>query len=77
VILARLDFGGAPHRNPDGEEIPSPHLHIFREGFADKWAQPLPSELFTNPDDSWALFGDFLRFCNVTKPPIFERELFV
>jgi len=36
VILARLDFGGAPHRNPDGEEIPSPHLHLFREGFADK-----------------------------------------
>ena len=77
VILARLDFGGKPHRNPDGEEIPSPHLHIFREGFADKWAQLLPFEHFTNPDDYWALFADFLRFCNVTRPPIFEPELFV
>ena len=77
VILARLDFGGTPHRNPDGEEIPSPHLHIFREGFADKWAQPLPAEHFTNSDDTWVLFVDFLRFCNVTKPPVFERELFV
>jgi hypothetical protein len=27
VVLVRLAFGGAPHRNPDGEEIGSPHLH--------------------------------------------------
>jgi hypothetical protein len=77
VILARLDFGGQPHRNPDGEEVFSPHLHIFREGFADKWAQPLPAEHFANSDDSWVLFEDFLRFCNVTRPPVFVRELFV
>jgi hypothetical protein len=24
VMLARVDFGGAPHRNPDGQEIPVP-----------------------------------------------------
>ena len=77
VILARLDFGGAPHRNPDGIEVSSPHLHIFREGFADKWAQPLPAEQFSDPGDSWILLDDFLRFCNITRPPIFERELFV
>ena len=35
VVLARLDFGGAPHRNPDGEEIRSPHLHVYREGLGD------------------------------------------
>lgn len=23
IVLVRLDFGGAPHRNPDGEEISS------------------------------------------------------
>ncbi|MGH8510867.1 MAG: DUF6978 family protein, partial [Gammaproteobacteria bacterium] len=28
VVLVRLDFGGSPHRNPDGEEIGSPHLHL-------------------------------------------------
>jgi hypothetical protein len=27
IILVRLDLGGSPHRNPDGEEIPGPHLH--------------------------------------------------
>jgi hypothetical protein len=76
VILARLDFGGAPHRNPDGLEISSPHLHVFREGFADKWAEPLPAEHFAHSDDPWALFEDFLRFCNVTKPPVIERDLY-
>ncbi len=48
VILVRLDFGSSPHRNPDGEEIPSPHLHIYREGFGDKWATPVPIEIFPN-----------------------------
>ena len=28
VVLLRLDFGGAPPRNPDGSELPCPHLHI-------------------------------------------------
>jgi hypothetical protein len=36
IILLRLDLEGAPHRNPDGEEIPCPHLHVYREGFGDK-----------------------------------------
>lgn len=53
IILARLDFGGAPHRNPDGEKIGSPHLHRYREGFGDKWAMPVPSEHFSDMDDAW------------------------
>ena len=77
VILARLDFGGRPHTNPAGQEISCPHLHIFREGFEDKWAEPLPAGHFTDPSDSRALFEDFLRFCNITKPPVFEDGLFV
>ncbi len=48
VILARLDIGGPPHRNPDGKEILSPHLHLYREGHDDDWAYPLPRE-FHNP----------------------------
>lgn len=36
IVLMRLDLDGPPHRNPDGEEIPCPHLHIYREGF---WRQ--------------------------------------
>lgn len=36
VALVRLDLAGAPHRNPDGSEIPCPHFHVYREGFGDK-----------------------------------------
>ena len=76
VILARVDVAGAPHRNPDGEEIPCPHLHVYREGYLDKWAVPVPVATFPNVDDTWLLLGDFLRFCNVTLAPYIDRDLF-
>jgi hypothetical protein len=76
VVLVRLDLGGAPHRNPDDSEIGAPHLHLFREGFGDKWAVPLPAESFRNPANVWITFEDFLRFCNITRPPHVERGLF-
>lgn len=28
IIFMRLDLDGPPHRNPDEQEIPCPHLHI-------------------------------------------------
>lgn len=49
----RTEGGGAPHRNPEGEEIDSPHLHLYREGFGDKWAIPVPSEVFGDVTDRW------------------------
>ena len=76
VILARLDFGGAPHRNPDDEEIPCPHLHLYREGFGDKWAFPVPPEAFPSIADRWQTLQDFLRYVNVTVQPDFRRSLF-
>jgi hypothetical protein len=76
VVLVRLDLGGAPHRNPDDEEVPAPHLHVYREGYGDKWAVPVPAGRFQNVSDVWAALGDFLRFCNVTQPPHIARGLF-
>lgn len=73
AILARLDFGGTPHRNPDGKEIGSPHLHLYREGFGDKWAIPVPLDQFPNLDDPWLTLDDFMRFCNVVEPPSIRR----
>lgn len=77
VILVRLDFGGQPHRNPDGEEIPSPHLHIFKEGYGDKWAEMIPTDRFSNTANLWQLLEDFMRYCNIKEPPRIERGLFV
>ena len=76
VVLVRLDLGGAPHRNPDGEEIPVPHLHIYREEFGDKWAVTVPTDRFTATNDVWRTLEEYLRFCNVTHPPHIERGLF-
>jgi len=76
VVLVRLDLGGAPHRNPDGEEIPVPHLHVYREGFGDKWAVAAPPDRFTATNDVWRTIEEFLRFCNVTQSPHIERGLF-
>lgn len=76
IVLVRVDFGGAPHRNPDGSEVPCPHLHLYREGFGDKWAAPLPSEIFTNIDDLWQTLEDFMQFCNIVDRPSIVKGLF-
>jgi hypothetical protein len=76
VVLVRLDLGGPTHRNPDGEEIPSPHLHLYREGYGSKWAIPIPAERFRIIGDIWSTLEDFMQFCNITQPPHIERGLF-
>lgn len=76
VVLMRLDLAGAPHRNPDDVEVPAPHLHIYREGFGDKWAVAVPADRFRSIDDVWGTLEDFLLFCNITQPPHIERGLF-
>jgi len=76
VVLARLDIDGPPHRNPDGEEVPCPHLHIYREGYGDKWAYPADASNFPPGADAWDLYQRFLEYFNVTEPPRVERRLF-
>lgn len=76
VILVRLDFGGPPHRNPDGEEVLCPHLHEYREGYGDKWAVPVPIDRFPNLSDQWQTLSDFCTYCHIVRPPLFRRGLF-
>ena len=76
VVLVRLDLGRTPHRNPDGGEIASPHLHMYREGYGDKWAVPVPSDRFRDTSNEWATLEDFLRLCNITQPPEIDWRLF-
>lgn len=75
-ILLRLDIDGPPHDNPDGVEVPCPHIHIYREGFEDKWAFPLPVESFSDTTDLPLSLREFLVYCNVQAiPPIQGRIL--
>jgi MoaA/NifB/PqqE/SkfB family radical SAM enzyme len=76
IILMRLDLDGPPHRNPDGEEVPCPHLHIYREGFGDKWAIPAPVARYTNTLDLFSTCDAFMQHCNITDPPKIQRGLF-
>ncbi len=74
-ILLRLDIDGPPHENPDGTEMPCPHLHIYREGFADKWAHPLPRGEFTDTSDLVKTLKEFLRYCKVQDIPDVQRVI--
>ncbi|MEW6235324.1 MAG: hypothetical protein AB1656_08060 [Candidatus Omnitrophota bacterium] len=68
IILVRLCMGST-HRNPDGEDIASPHLHRYREGYGDKYAIPVPEDLFPHLKDYSETLRDFIRYCHITKPP--------
>ena len=88
-ILVRLDIGGTPHTNPvvttvpashlgpyNGQAIQCPHLHLYMEGFEDRWAIPAPVNIFPRTGDLYATLIDFFRYCNIVEPPIIERGLF-
>jgi hypothetical protein len=76
IALVRLDMGGSPHRNPDGEEVPCPHLHVYREGHGDKWAMPLPADRFADMTNFTVLLENFMTYCNVTEPPTIQFNVF-
>ena len=74
VPLIRLCIGGAPHRNPDGEEVPCPHVHRYREGYADKWAAPVAPGAFQDLDEHMQALHDFMRYCNIVEQPVIQAS---
>ena len=71
-VLVRLDIDGAPHTNPDGVRVGGTHIHVYREGFEDKWAQPLDPAQFRALGDRGLTFTDFCRYCNIVNAPPFQ-----
>jgi hypothetical protein len=69
VVLARLDIAGAPHTNPDGQRLSGTHLHLFKEGYDDRWAYPVDPNTFTLVNDPGKTFQEFCAFCNIESPP--------
>ena len=76
IVLMRLDLDGPPHRNPDETEIPCPHLHIYREGFGDKWAMAAPTGRYANTLDLFSSCEAFLQHCNITGASKMQKGLF-
>ncbi|MGR3311391.1 MAG: DUF6978 family protein [Candidatus Brocadiales bacterium] len=87
-ILVRLDVDGPPHPNPEVEVVPlpylavyngitllGPHLHIYVEGFMDKWAIPAPEDTFSRTHDLYDTLFDFFNYCNIVEPPIIQKSV--
>ena len=82
IILIRLDVDGPPHTNPEvvnvplpyltpynGQTIDCPHLHLYVEGFMDKWAIPAPNDEFSDTTNLYTTLQDFFQYCNVVETP--------
>jgi len=90
IILVRLDVDGSSHPNPEVSEVPisylepyngeiidCPHLHIYVEGFMDKWAIPTPIDRFSRTNDIYVTLYDFFEYCHIVEPPIIQGRLFI
>lgn len=75
VVLARLDFN-SPHRNPDGNLVGVPHLHLYRDGYGDKWAFTIPDGMLTKPNDARQTLIDFMNYCKIVEQPHINWGLF-
>jgi len=75
TILLRVDIDGPDHTNPDGEIVPCPHIHIYREGYEDRWAYALDKHIKTSSLDLIEVLQGFLRYNNVINvPDIYMQE---
>ncbi len=74
IVLVRLDVDGAPHTNPDGQRLSGTHLHLFREGYDDRWAFPVDPGSFTLLNDPGATFQEFCAFCKIRVPTTSPRN---
>ncbi|NGP59866.1 hypothetical protein FLT15_16290 [Paenibacillus thiaminolyticus] len=77
IPLIRLDVDGPDHPNPDGEIIPCPHIHIYREGAELKWAYPLKIEGnkdFSDLRDLTQVLIDFLHYNNIDNIPTYIAD---
>lgn len=68
-ILVRLDVYGPPHRNPDHATVPTPRVHLYREGYNDAWAYPLPVGLDVSSRDLRQILHNFLAYCGFATIP--------
>ena len=74
TVLIRLCVNGPTHRNPDGQLLGNTHLHVYREGYHDKYAIPVPNT-FVDLNDQSRVLQDFCAFCNIARQPIYSQRL--
>lgn len=75
IIMLRFDNCGR-HTNPDGVFFEGPHVHLYREGYNDKFAFPVSEVNVSNTDTMEQVFKKIMHFCNIKKLPTIEVSLF-
>lgn len=75
IILLRYDSAGR-HTNPDGVTFEGRHVHLYREGFNDKFAFPVSEIGVTDTDTIETVFNKIMHFCNVKRFPIIQVPMF-
>lgn len=75
VIMLRYDNGGR-HTNPDGVFFEGPHVHLYREGYNDKFAFPVSEITVSVNDPMEEVFKKIMHFCNVKNLPAIEVPMF-
>ena len=76
IILARLEINGSPHTNPDGEGITGSHLHIYKEGYGDKFAISLAGTPFESASNLTEYLEIFEDFCKIIDKPNIQLGVF-
>ena len=75
IIFLRYDSMGR-HTNPDGTTFDGPHVHLYREGFNDRFAFPVTE---IGVDSSLAMeevFQKILSYSNVIQVPQIHLSIF-
>ncbi len=74
--LLRLDVGNVEHKNPNGEKIRGPHLHIYKEEYNTTNNIPYAIEFNINDPSLVANCIAFLKKFNVIdRPEILEQTV--
>ncbi len=74
IILLRYCHTGR-HTNPDGITLDGPHIHLYREGYADKFAFPAAEMGINISDDIQVIFRKVLQLCNIQITPTINFNL--
>lgn len=77
VVLVRYDSVGK-HTNPpgtDGASFDGSHIHIYREGFDDKWAFPVSEIGLSGTENIDAVLDKLLDYCNIAARPIIKLTI--
>ena len=61
------------HKNPDGKIIKGAHIHIYKEGYGDKFAYPITDFGINRTNYTIKkMFTILLKFCNFVEIPNFK-----